>query len=78
MRDHREAFDRVDHWFLAPVSETAGFKLEFRKWISMMYHNSQAVVQVNGNRSEAFRAFGSAGLLFVSSSLCPRFGAPAP
>ena len=48
-----KAFDRVDHRFLASVLETAGFQLEFRRWISM-YHNPQAVVQVNGGRSGAF------------------------
>ena len=52
--DQSKAFDRVDHWFLATVLETAGFKPEFRKWISMMYHNPQAVVQVNGRRLRVF------------------------
>ena len=49
--DQSKAFDTVDHRFLATVLETAGFKPEFRRWISMMYHNHQAVVQVNGRRS---------------------------
>ena len=40
--DQSKAFDRVDHRFLASVLETAGFKPEFRRWISMMYHNPQA------------------------------------
>ena len=44
--DQSKAFDRVDHRFLASVLETAGFKPEFRRWISMM--------QVNGRRSRAF------------------------
>ena len=48
--DQSRAFDRVDHRFL----ETAGFKPEFRRWISMMYHNPQAVVQVNGRHSRVF------------------------
>ena len=52
--DQSKAFDRVDHRFLATVLETAGFKPEFRRWISMMYHNPQAVVQVNGRRSRVF------------------------
>ena len=51
--DHFKAFDRVDYRFLATVLETAGFKPEFRKWISMMYQNLHAVTQVNGKRSEA-------------------------
>ena len=75
--DQSKAFDRVDHWFLATVLEIAGFQPEFRRWISTMYHNPQAVVQVNGRRSEVF-AFGPAGLPLVSSSLCPSFGVPAP
>ena len=49
--DQCKAFDSVDHRFLASVLETAGFKPEFRRWISMMYHNPQAEVQVNGRRS---------------------------
>ena len=49
--DQSKAFDRVDHRSLSSVLETAGFKPEFRRWISMMYHNPQAVVQVNGMRS---------------------------
>ena len=49
--DQSKAFDRVDHRFLVSVLETAGFQPEFRRWISMMYHKPQAVVQVNGRRS---------------------------
>ena len=52
--DQSKAFDRVDNRFLAAVLETAGFKPEFGKWISILYHNLQAVVQVNGRRSGAF------------------------
>ena len=52
--DQSKAFDRVDHRFLAAVLETAGFQPEFRKWISILYHNPQAVVQVNGRCSGAF------------------------
>ena len=52
--DQSKAFDRVDHQFLATALETAGFEPEFRKWISMLYHKPQAVVQVNGRRSRAF------------------------
>ena len=52
--DQSKAFDRVDHRFLATVLETVGFKPEFRRWISMIYHNPQAVVQVNGRCSRAF------------------------
>ena len=52
--DQSKAFYRVDHQSLVTVLETAGFKPEFRRWISMMYHNPQAVVQVNGRSSRAF------------------------
>ena len=52
--DQSKAFNRVDHRFLATVLETAGFKPEFHKWISIMYHNPQAVVLVNGRRSGTF------------------------
>ena len=41
--DQSKAFDRVDHRFLATVSETTVFKPEFRKWISI-YHNPPAFV----------------------------------
>ena len=52
--DQSKAFDRIDHRFLATVLESAGFEPEFLRWISMMYHNPQAVVQGNGRRSRAF------------------------
>ena len=52
--DQSKAFDRVDHRFLVTVLETAGFQLEFRGWIRMMYHNPQAVVHVYGRRSRTF------------------------
>ena len=45
--DQSKAFDSVEHRFLATVLETAGFEPEFCRWISMMYHNPQAVLQVN-------------------------------
>ena len=34
--DQSKAIDRVDHRFLASFLETAGFKPEFRRWISMI------------------------------------------
>ena len=52
--DQSKAFNRVDHRFLAAVLETAGFEPEFRRWISMMYHNPQAVVQMNRRHSRVF------------------------
>ena len=52
--DQSKAFNRVDHLFLATVLKTAGLQLEFCRWISMMYHNPQAVVQLNGRCSKAF------------------------
>ena len=52
--DQAKAFDRLDHWFLVTVLETAGFKPELHKWISMMYQNSQAVIKVNKKQSEVF------------------------
>ena len=52
--DQSKSFDRVDHRLLATVLETTGFQLEFCKWISMMYHNPQAVVQENGKRLKSF------------------------
>ncbi len=44
----------MNYQFLATVLETTGFEPEFRKWTSMLYHNPQAVLQVNGKRSKAF------------------------
>ena len=52
--DQSKAFDRVDHRFLATVLEIAGFQPEFWKWISLMCHNLQDVMQVNEKRSETF------------------------
>ena len=69
--DQSKAFDRVDHQFLATVLETAGFQLEFRIWISMMYHNPQIMEQVNGRRSRSNVRSDRAApcLLFSMSSL---------
>ena len=52
--DQSKAFDRVDYRFLAAVLEAAGFKPEFCKWISMLYRNPQAVVQVSRRCSGGF------------------------
>ena len=52
--DQSKAFNRVEHQFLVVVLETAGFEPEFRKWISILNHNPQTVVQMNGKRSKAF------------------------
>ena len=76
--DQSKAFDRVDHRFLASVLETAGFKPEFRRWIS---HDVPQPSGSGAGERKAFggghdRAIGRAGLPPVSSSLCPRVGAP--
>ena len=42
--DQSKAFDMADYRFLVTVLETAGFKSEFRKWISMMHHGLQMEV----------------------------------
>ena len=42
--DQLKAFDRADHRFFVTVLDTVGLEPEFRKWISMLYHNPQAVV----------------------------------
>ena len=65
--DQSKAFDRVDHRFLTTVLETAGFKPEFRRWISMIYYNPQAVVLVNGRRSRV-----------IAIELWVRQGCPLP
>ena len=52
--DQSKAFDRVDHRFLLTVLETAGFQRESRRWISILYCSSQAVVQVNRKSCEPF------------------------
>ena len=52
--DQYKAFDRVNHRLLKTVLETAGFKPEFCKWVSMLYHKPQAVLQMNGESSESF------------------------
>ena len=77
--DQSKAFDRVNHRFFATALETARFQPEFHKWISMVYHNPQAEVRVNGKRSEAFAIERSVRqgwpcLLFSMSSLwCPYY-----
>ena len=66
--DQSKAFDRMDHRFLATILETTRFKPEFRKWIRMMYHNPQVVVQVNRKRSSS-RSDRVAPYLLFSMSL---------
>ena len=73
--DQSKAFDRVEYRFLASVLETARLKPEFHRWISMMYPNSQAAVQLNGRRSRVFAIERS---VRQGCHLSPRFGAPAP
>ena len=48
--DKSKTFNRIDYQFLVMVLETARFKSEFCKWISMICHN----LQVNGNHLETF------------------------
>ena len=67
--DQSKAFHRVDHWFLVTVLETAGFKPEFLKWISMIYHNPQAVVQVNRKHLGAFAISCQSGRVALSPLL---------
>ena len=49
-----KTFYRVDHRFLEAAFETARFEPEFRRWISILYHYPQAVLQVNGKHSQSF------------------------
>ena len=48
--DQSNAFDRVNHRFLAAVLET-GYEPKFRRWISILYHSPRAVMQANRKRS---------------------------
>ena len=68
--DQSKAFDRVDHRFLVAVLETAGFKPEFRKWISILYHNPQAVVQVSLLWSPCSEGLGTEGLVRPCTESC--------
>ena len=76
--DQSKGFDRVDHRFLATVLKTAGFQPEFCRWISMMYHDPQAVMRMNGKRSGAFAIERSVQQGCPLCPVCPRFGVPAP
>ena len=66
--DQSKAFDRVDHRLLVTVLETAEFQPEFCKWISMMYLDPQAMVQVNAFVIEWSVRQGCPRLLFSMSS----------
>ena len=44
----------MDHRFLAAVLETAGFKPEYHRWISILYRSSQAEVQAKRKVSGSF------------------------
>ncbi len=52
--DQSKAFDRVDHAFLEAVLSSAGFGVDFRTWIRLLYASPGVVVEVNGVRSEPF------------------------
>ena len=52
--DQSKAFDRVDHAFLEAVLSAAGFGVDFRTWIRLLYASPGVVVEVNGVRSEPF------------------------
>ena len=71
--DLYKAFDMMDYQFLVTVLETVELKPEFSKWISILDHNSQAVVQVNGVVRRRSRSSGRSGrvapCLFSSMSL---------
>ncbi len=49
-----KAFDRVDHAFLEAVLSSAGFGVDFRTWIRLLYASPGVMVEVNGVRSEPF------------------------
>ena len=68
--DQSKAFERVDHRFLASVLETAGFKPEFRRWISMI------VPQPSGSGAGERKAFGGdrdRGVRSGKAALCLLF-----
>ena len=52
--DQSKAFDRVDHAFLEAVLSAAGFRVDFRTWIRLLYAPPGVMVEVNGVRSEPF------------------------
>ena len=52
--DQSKAFDRVDHGFLEAVLSAAGFGVNFRSWIRLLYASPGVMVEVNGVRSKAF------------------------
>ena len=52
--DQSKAFDRVDHAFLEAVLSLAGFGVDFRTWIRLLYASPGVMVEVNGVRSEPF------------------------
>ena len=52
--DQSKAFDRVDHAFLEAVLSAAGFGIDFRTWIRLLYASPGVMVEVNGVRSEPF------------------------
>ena len=48
--DQSKAFDRVDHAFLEAVLSSAGFGVDFRTWIRLLYASPGVMVEVNGVR----------------------------
>ena len=66
--DQFKTFEWVDHRFLVAVLETAKFKLDFTRRISILYQSPTAVIQVNEKCPEFFQ---------VEQTLCSHFGSPA-
>ena len=52
--DQEKAFDRVNHSFLQCVLERFNFGPDFRRWVSVVYHDISSCVINNGRLSQAF------------------------
>ena len=52
--DYEKAFDTAEHAFLFEYLNVFNFGPDFRKWIQIMYTNSEVCIQNNGHLSEHF------------------------
>ena len=53
--DNEKAFDRVSHQYLFKLLQAYNFGSDFRKWIELLYFQSNASVMVNGFISDSFQ-----------------------
>ena len=71
--DQSKAFDRVDHAFLEAVLSSAGFGVDFRTWIRLLYASPGVMVEVKWGKVGALHSdsIDSSGLPVIAHVVHP-------